>query len=748
MAGLESILESADNSHIFLSNVATHIEIRYKNCSITAQIFNRYLELEPLGPIIGGDMVIQGLTLPVVAYGPALCVVEYAADHEEEFKVIHTIAPWQMMCTPPVGAEEGYTFAIPFSLNEECREGTIRVRIGAAPLDKIPFDDAQEDYNMQLENYVTAIEFTKSTREAEVGEPGEPGILSEDIPEEMKEGRNPLETFNVEETATMAEQQAYVAAAEESIAAKDIVVVKNLHVIMDLDEFEALHSQGHELHTMRFTTSGVNEDYPTNWKFYVTTEMGLASDGGVEDIKWLHTEKSMGNLPSLDGYKVILEDLSNIDDDSSVYLAVKIGSKPRYSKLTNICGNVDVEETIIEYINNNTSLDFRRAPQEICDCFGGCFGLSLFQLPSANEYGIGEDLMEQSEMAGVEGGSVPSTTSMSPESVLDDDYSVSEDATLSGYYSRIAELEAERDRLKEYHVEIQRKAAAMMARDKSIAGVGPGKGDSNAGADVNASETEMEKEKHYNDVLQLVSECRKKLYRQQQEFDQLAHDLQTRLDDKEYKASEIAASFQEFKREIMAKAQNSRTGKAMSKRLIEQYEAAEQRKEADLEKVRLRNIALRTSLKKLERQLRAREQLAEGLHMIDFEQLKIENQTLNEKIEERNEELAKLKRKKTATVQVLTHIREKLKFVENQNGMVKNNLGDIEQKIMAQRSVLTSAKHDRDFVRDDNSELKRKQVLVISFLFFNMNCSTFCIINFNRGLLPMICCWLIMKSAK
>ena len=68
--------------------------------------------------------------------------------------------------------------------------------------------------------------------------------------------------------------------------------------------------------------------------------------------------------------------------------------------------------------------------------------------------------------------------------------------------------------------------------------------------------------------------------------------------------------------------------------------------------VRLRNISLRTTLRKLERTFRAREQLAEGLHMIDFEQLKIENQTLHEKIEERNEELAKLKRKKTVTVQV------------------------------------------------------------------------------------------------
>jgi hypothetical protein len=46
-----------------------------------------------------------------------------------------------------------------------------------------------------------------------------------------------------------------------------------------------------------------------------------------------------------------------------------------------------------------------------------------------------------------------------------------------------------------------------------------------------------------------------------------------------------------------------------------------------------------------------------GLHLIDFEQLKIENQTLNEKIEERNEELHKLRKKTTTTVQVLTHIK-------------------------------------------------------------------------------------------
>ena len=59
-----------------------------------------------------------------------------------------------------------------------------------------------------------------------------------------------------------------------------------------------------------------------------------------------------------------------------------------------------------------------------------------------------------------------------------------------------------------------------------------------------------------------------------------------------------------------------------------------------------------TRLRKREAQLKAKEELAEGLHLIDFEQLKIENQTYNEKIEERNEELLKLRKKITSTVQV------------------------------------------------------------------------------------------------
>ncbi|CAM9680833.1 unnamed protein product [Choristocarpus tenellus] len=193
------------------------------------------------------------------------------------------------------------------------------------------------------------------------------------------------------------------------------------------------------------------------------------------------------------------------------------------------------------------------------------------------------------------------------------------------------------------------------------------------------------------------------------EYDKIAIELQTRLDEKEYKAREITNSFRDFKREIARTAENSRTGKAIPKGVITQFESTEAKKDEDIEKVRLKNINLRMNLKKLENNLRAKEQLAEGLHLIDFEQLKIENQTLNEKIEERNEELLKLRKKNTTTVQVLTHTREKFQFVASKNAIVHDQLSELDERLNQQRDHLTRAKKDRDTLHSEVTSLKQSQ---------------------------------------
>lgn len=90
--------------------------------------------------------------------------------------------------------------------------------------------------------------------------------------------------------------------------------------------------------------------------------------------------------------------------------------------------------------------------------------------------------------------------------------------------------------------------------------------------------------------------------------------------------------------------------------------------------------------------MKKKEQLADGLHLIDFEQLKIENQTLNEKIEERNEELHKLRKKITTTVVILSHTREKLQYVEEQNEQQKDKLKDLNELLNNEKTDLSRLK--------------------------------------------------------
>lgn len=167
-------------------------------------------------------------------------------------------------------------------------------------------------------------------------------------------------------------------------------------------------------------------------------------------------------------------------------------------------------------------------------------------------------------------------------------------------------------------------------------------------------------EHKYLNTLANVHQVRINLKETQDRYNKMASELQAKLNEKQAKCSEIETQFKELKRSVAANAVFSRTGKKIPKKTLEEWEESEALKDQEVHQYRLQNIALRNRLANKEKILKKREQLADGLHLIDFEQLKIENQTLNEKIEERNEELHKLRKKITQNVVQLSHTREKL----------------------------------------------------------------------------------------
>merc|ERR1719183_188364 len=267
---------------------------------------------------------------------------------------------------------------------------------------------------------------------------------------------------------------------------------------------------------------------------------------------------------------------------------------------------------------------------------------------------------------------------------------------------KFEELIEQNERLQQDNVALQRRTIQWKAqREKYDAAEKP------------PSEGKVTEHKYLN-VLNHVHGVRLRLRMQQVKSARMSDELKNQLEEKRAKAIECRDSFRDFKRQVARHAEYSRTGKKIPLKIIQEVEDFELDKDAEVEEVRGSNISLKNRLAKLEQALRKKDELADNLHVIDFDQLKIENQTLNEKIEERNEELHKLRKKTVITVQVITHMREKLQFIQQENQVLKTELAQLDQELASQCDLVAKTKHERDDYRSENAKLRQQTGIVNS----------------------------------
>ncbi|ELR48700.1 Coiled-coil domain-containing protein 96, partial [Bos mutus] len=267
-------------------------------------------------------------------------------------------------------------------------------------------------------------------------------------------------------------------------------------------------------------------------------------------------------------------------------------------------------------------------------------------------------------------------------------------------------LVVERGRYQRYNIYLQHKIFEALRKKKGVEAAAEA-----PGGDRGAEPEAPEKEQAYLRHLAVLEDLRKQeaddLRWYHHELDQLKLQCQEKVSrvDKEWRR------FQALKKQVVMQAMGScwmRGGRQVALREVEQIQALEDKKEKEMSTVRLENVQLKQSLVHFETRMRTQEDLTEGLLLIDFEQLKIENQTFNEKVEERNEELLKLRGKVTNNVQIITHVKEKLHFVDIENMCKKAELMDIEAQVAQKRDILTKTKQARDGLRLDNIRLNQK----------------------------------------
>eukprot|EP00003_Mantamonas_plastica_P027397 TRINITY_DN5875_c0_g1_i1.p1 TRINITY_DN5875_c0_g1~~TRINITY_DN5875_c0_g1_i1.p1 ORF type:complete len:500 (-),score=230.96 TRINITY_DN5875_c0_g1_i1:600-2099(-) len=300
----------------------------------------------------------------------------------------------------------------------------------------------------------------------------------------------------------------------------------------------------------------------------------------------------------------------------------------------------------------------------------------------------------------------------------DDDYeSVDEneldEAQIPEFLSKAQE---EHERLLMSNYELQRKIVPILSSFKQDQGAkfreeGQKVGDTNEttylklldNVDLERQELEREQQKSNNQQYELLSELH--------EQNKIAEDLKEEIDEKRKKVLMNS----EFSRRIVKRNAVNEHGEkvVMQKRDLLDLLNRDRAKDEEVSDIRLKHIQMSSEKAALDAQLEKTEEMqSKGYHLIDFEQLKIDNQTQSERIEERNEEASKLNRKITSNVQVITHVKEKLQFVSTQNEELRAIKAQLDSEVKQHRKTLNRIKKERDSLRSQNQKIKQQSGLV------------------------------------
>jgi len=323
---------------------------------VQVDTFYNYVVVAETGPVIDGDLVIQGSTLEP-KYGPVLCIVEYAEDEQSGFKEIMKIAPWKMLVEP---RESDVSFLIPVSIPRQYLGGLVRALVFVEEAAKpIPYEDESPDFGLDptAEGRICAASVAVGFGGPGEGLPKEPQHPEKD---EKKEIMDKEEDDDEEEMAFQRRMSLENKMRRQGSSTSQ--VVSEVRVAIDFDEMASLQAEGFELICRAVTSAGPLDEQEHLWKFFILASYGDFGGPGVEDVAWIKVLKSLGKVPVLAGYKIYMDhDLSALDDAYSVYLGVKTAVGARYRQLVMVSSSVDDEGLLMQYVNGVRGI-FRGAP--------------------------------------------------------------------------------------------------------------------------------------------------------------------------------------------------------------------------------------------------------------------------------------------------------------------------------------------------------------------------------------------------
>ncbi|XP_077787916.1 cilia- and flagella-associated protein 263 isoform X2 [Podarcis muralis] len=158
-----------------------------------------------------------------------------------------------------------------------------------------------------------------------------------------------------------------------------------------------------------------------------------------------------------------------------------------------------------------------------------------------------------------------------------------------------------------------------------------------------------------------LEETKEDVQRLKENSERLLQNYLAVLEEADIRLVDIKKAVQDFDKDIVKTITKKKGSVIASEKVLRYMEDRIRYRDVLKEKIRLKNDSLKVQKKKMQMQLKQKEELGEALHEVDFQQLKIENAQFLEKIDERNQELLQLKLTVGNAIQVLNFYRERFK---------------------------------------------------------------------------------------
>ncbi|XP_064611526.1 coiled-coil domain-containing protein 113-like [Liolophura sinensis] len=205
-----------------------------------------------------------------------------------------------------------------------------------------------------------------------------------------------------------------------------------------------------------------------------------------------------------------------------------------------------------------------------------------------------------------------------------------------------------------------------------------------------------------------IEELREEIDTLKEESEKVLDTYKAIMEEADLRLAEIKKESYEFERDITKGAVNSRTGKVVAEKVIRYFEDKLRSRDTLIEKLRLKNSTLKVQKKKLHLQLKQKEEMGEVLHEVDFNQLKIENQQYLEKIDERNQDLLRLKLMAGNTLQVLNTYKKKLHTLTMESERLKSEISSRNNLLWRIDSETDAVEQERSKAEKINRKLRQQ----------------------------------------